>query len=48
MEFYADFEYVSFYINNIYPNGLAIEIPTWFLVGVIGLVYSIRLIRKEK
>lgn len=42
MEFYADFEYVSFYINNIYPNGLAIEIPTWFLVGFVGLVWSIR------
>jgi hypothetical protein len=28
--------------------GLQLEIPTWLLVGTIGLVYSIRLIRKEK
>jgi hypothetical protein len=48
MEFYADLDYISFYINNLYPNGVAIEIPTWLIVATIGLVYSIRIIRKEK
>jgi hypothetical protein len=48
MEFYADLDYISFYINNLYPSGVAIEIPTWLLVASIGLVYSIKLIRKEK
>ena len=45
MELYTDLDFVSLYVESI---GLAIEIPTWFLVGAIGLVYSIRLIRKEK
>jgi hypothetical protein len=48
MEFYADLDYISFYINNLYPSGVAIEIPTWLLIGTIALVYSIRLIRNEK
>jgi len=48
MEFYAGLEYVSLYINNLYPNGVAIEIPTWLLVGTIGLIYSIKLMRKDK
>jgi hypothetical protein len=48
MEFYADLDYISFYINNLYPNGVAIEIPTWLIVATIGLVYSIKIIRKEK
>jgi len=48
MEFYADLDYISFYINNLYPSGVAIEIPTWLLVGTISLVYSIRLIRNDK
>ena len=48
MEFYADLEYIAFYINNLYPNGVAIELPTWLLVSTIGLVYSIKLIRKER
>jgi hypothetical protein len=48
MEFYADLDYISFYINNLYPSGVAIEIPTWLIVATIGLVYSIRIIRKEK
>ena len=45
MELYINLEFISMYADSI---GLAIEIPTWFLVGAIGLVYSIRLIRKEK
>jgi len=48
MEFYADLEYISLYVSNLYPSGIAIEIPTWLLVGTIALVYSIRLIRKDK
>ena len=48
MEFLVDSQYISFYIDNIYPNGLAIDIPTWLFVGVVGLVYSIRLLRKDK
>ncbi len=45
MEFYLDLEMVSLYADSI---GLQVNIPTWLLVGVIGLVYSIRLIRKDK
>lgn len=48
MEFYADLEYISLYVSNLYPSGVAIEIPTWLLIGTIALVYSIRLIRKDK
>ena len=48
MEFYADLDYISFYINKLYPSGVAIEIPTWLLVGVIGLAYSIKLIRRDR
>ena len=42
MEFYADLEYVSFYINNLYPSGVAIEIPTWLLFGTIAFIWSVR------
>ena len=45
MEFYIDLDFISVYAESI---GLAIEIPTWLLVGTIALVYSIRLIRKDK
>ena len=45
MEFYADLEMVSLYADSI---GLQINIPTWLLVGGIALVYSIKLIRKDK
>jgi hypothetical protein len=45
VEFYLDLEMVSLYADSI---GLQVNIPTWLLVGVIGLVYSIRLIRKDK
>ncbi len=48
LELLVDSEYFSLYINNLWPNGVGIEIPTWLLVASIGLVYSIRLIRKEK
>jgi len=48
LEILLDSEYFSLYINNLYPNGVGIEIPTWFLVASIGLVYSIRLIRKDR
>ena len=45
MEFYIDLDFVSLYADSI---ELQINIPTWLLVGVVGLVYSIRLIRKDK
>lgn len=45
MELYTHLDFVSLYADSI---GLALEIPTWLLVGVIGLVYSIKLIRNEK
>jgi hypothetical protein len=48
MEFYADLEYISFYVSNLYPSGIAIEIPTWVLVGTISLWYSIRLLKRDK
>jgi len=48
MEFYLDLDYLSFYINNLYPNGVAIEIPTWLLVGAIGLWYSVKVIKKGR
>ena len=45
MEFYIDLDFVSLYADSI---ELQINIPTWLLVGVVGLVYSIKLIRKDK
>ena len=45
MEFYLDLEMVSLYADSI---GLQVNIPTWLLVGVIGFIYSIKLIRKDK
>jgi hypothetical protein len=42
MEFYADLEYISLYVSNLYPSGIAIEIPTWLLVGTVALVWSVR------
>jgi hypothetical protein len=45
MEFYINLDFVSLYADSI---ALALEIPTWLLVGSIALVYSIRLIRKDK
>jgi hypothetical protein len=48
MEFYADLEYISFYVNNLYPSGIVIQIPTWVIVATIGLWYSVRLLRRDK
>lgn len=45
MELYLDLEAFGLYADSI---GLQVSIPTWLLVGTIGLVYSIRLIRKER
>jgi len=42
VEFIVDLQYISLYVDNIYPNGLGIDIPTWLFVGVIGLVWSVR------
>jgi uncharacterized membrane protein SpoIIM required for sporulation len=46
MEFLLDLNYFALYVNNLYPHGIAIEIPTWVIVGAIGLIYSIKLLRK--
>jgi len=48
LELLLDSEYFSLYINGIWPNGVGIDIPTWLLVASIGLIYSIRIIRKER
>ncbi len=48
MEFYIDLEYVSLYVDNLYPNGIGIDIPTWLLVGSIAFIYSIVLLRRDK
>jgi hypothetical protein len=45
VQLYTNIDFVSLYADSI---GLAIEIPTWLLVGTIALVYSIRLMRKDK
>jgi hypothetical protein len=45
VELYTHLDFISLYADSI---GLTIEIPTWLLVGTIALVYSIRLIRKDK
>ena len=45
MQLYTNLDFVSLYADSI---GLALEIPTWLLVGSIALVYSIKLIRKDK
>jgi hypothetical protein len=45
VQLYTNIDFVSLYADSI---GLAIEIPTWLLVGTITLVYSIRLMRKDK
>jgi len=47
LELFLDSEYFSLSIYGLWPNGVGIEIPTWLLVGSIGLWYSIRLIRRE-
>ncbi len=45
MELFLDLDYFSLYADSI---GLAIDIPTWLLIGTIALAYSIRLIRRDK
>jgi hypothetical protein len=45
VEFYIDLDFISIYADSI---GLQVELPTWLLVGTIALVYSIRLMRKDK
>jgi hypothetical protein len=48
LEILFDREYFSLYLNGIWPNGVAIEIPTWFLIGSIAFIYSIKLIKNDK
>jgi len=48
LELLLDDEYFSLYINGLWPNGVGIDIPTWLLVGLIGLWYSVRVIRRDK
>jgi hypothetical protein len=45
MELYLDLESFGLYADSI---GLQVSIPTWLLVGSIGLVYSIKLLRNDK
>ncbi len=45
MELYINLDFISLYADSI---ELQADIPTWLFVGIIGLVYSIRLIRKDK
>ena len=45
MEFYIDLDFISIYADSI---GLQVELPTWLLIGTIALVYSIKLIKKDK
>jgi hypothetical protein len=45
MELYFDLDYFSLYIDSI---GLALDIPSWLLVGTIAFIYSIKLIRRDK
>jgi hypothetical protein len=45
MELYLDLNAFGLYADSI---GLQISIPTWLLVGTIGLIYSIKLIRRDK
>lgn len=48
LELLLDSEYFSLYIDGLWPNGVVINIPTWLLVGLIGLWYSVRIIRRDK
>ena len=48
LELLFDREYFSLYLNGLWPNGVAIEIPTWLLIGSIAFIYSIKLIKKDK
>jgi hypothetical protein len=45
VELYVNLDFISLYVDSIQ---LQADIPTWLLVGIIGLVYSIRLIRKDR
>jgi len=45
MELYLNLDAFSLYYDSI---GLAVDIPTWLLIGTIGLIYSIKLIRKDR
>jgi hypothetical protein len=45
MELYTQLDFISLYADSI---GLTIEIPTWLLIGTIGLIYSIKLIRRDR
>jgi hypothetical protein len=45
MEMYFDLDGFGLYANSI---ALAIEIPTWLLVGAICFIYSIKLIRRDR
>ena len=48
LELLLDSEYFSLYINGLWPSGVAIDIPTWLLLGTTLFIYSIRLIKKDK
>ena len=45
MELYLDLESFGLYADSI---GLAVNIPTWLLVGTIAFIYSIKLIKRDR
>ena len=45
MELFLDLDFFTLYVESI---SLAVEIPTWLLVGTIAFIYSIKLIRRDK
>ncbi len=45
MELFLDLDGFGLYAESI---GLAVEIPTWLLIGTIAFAYSIKLIRRDK
>jgi hypothetical protein len=45
MELFLDLDSFGLYAESI---ALAVEIPTWLLVGTIAFIYSIKLIRRDK
>jgi len=44
MELILNTDWLSIYIDSIQ---LSIDIPMWVAVGTVGLVYAIKLLKKE-
>lgn len=45
MELLIDLQYISIYINNLYPNGVGIDIPTWLAVSGVVVALIIKKVR---